>query len=410
MAYREHINKKAVTVMLISSLPKTKAQEDALRRARQLSDFKWTPIRDVPSYTRTEGNIIFRAGEELTGLPYSSVEREDRFITENVSFESFLSSIPNPYSKLYQVGHGEYGTANFGVVCNGFVRYALGIQRRVGTKCFMSIPGMNTVAKREEYTVDDIELLDVLYAYGSGKNHVILITDILRNEAGKIVQLELSEATRPLCVRRLYSVEKFYEIAKPYDLCRYAYIENIPRLDEAEDDMLWNSHIEKVTPRITVDNGNRSNYLEGDEVLLSVSSDKSDVVELFCGDELHSSRQVGASAIISLELKRGYYTARLKEDGSEVHFCVNKASVEHSVDNNIITVSADPCDRDSEIVYMDFRCKGGRMAPMVSYEELSDEEKQSGRFSRVIPENAENFKVYYKNKYGIWTHRMTKIF
>ena len=395
--------------MLNSSLPQTRAQAEVLRRARQLTDLRWTPIRDIPTYTRKEGHICFRAGEELTGFPYSSVEKEDRFIAENVSFESFLSAISNPYSKLYQVGHGEYGAPNFGVVCNGFVRYALGISRRVSTNCFMSIPGMKQVAKRQEYTVDDIELLDVLYAYGNGTNHVILITDILRNDENEIVQLELSEATRPLCVRRLFSVDDFYERVKLYDLCRYEYIESIPPLDETEDHLLWNSHIECSTPKLAVDNGNRSNYRVGEEILLSVSSDKSDVVELLCEDVLHSTYQVGAIAILPLYLPRGYYTARLRDAKDEVQFCVNQASVEHYVEDKTLTVSADPCDPHSEIVYMDFRRRGSTMAPMVSYEELTDEERKSGRFSRVIPENAENFKVYYKNKYGIWTHRMTKI-
>ena len=41
--------------------------------------------------------------------------------------------------------------------------------------------------------------------------------------------------------------------------------------------------------------------------------------------------------------------------------------------------------------------------------ELTAEEIESGVFSRKIPFDGKNFKVYYKNKYGIWTHKMTKI-
>ena len=395
--------------MLISSSPTTRAQMGVLRRAKQLTDFKWTPVKDFPAYTKKDGNFLFPAGEELTGFPYSSVEREDKFIMENVSPESFLSAIANPYSKLYQAGHGEHCASSFGVVCNSFVRYALGIPTRVSTNCFLTIPGMNLIAQRGNYTVDDIQLLDVLYAYGNGRNHVELITDIIRTEANKIVEIEVSGAIRPLCSRRRFTVERFYEEFKIFDLCRYEYIENIPYDDDATDELIWNSHIEKKRPKITVDNGNKSNYLVGDEVLLSVFSDTDDTVELFCGDTLQKSFKVGKTAIIPLNLNGGYYTAKLQTTGEAVEFCVNSASVTHSVEGNTITVCADPCDERSEILYMDFRRKGSRIAPLVSYENLTENEKKSGRFSREIPENAENFKVYYRNAYGVWTHPMKKI-
>ena len=401
-------NKKDVTNMLISSSPKTKAQEGVRMRARQLTDFKWTPLRDIPTFTRKEGNWLFEAGRELTGFPYSSVEVEDRFITENVSFESFLSAIANPHSKLYQVGHGEHGAPNFGVVCNGLVRYALGIPRRVSTKRFLTIPGMNPVAKCGAYTAEDLALFDVLYSFGNGVNHVELITDILRTETNEIAEIELSGGIRPLCARRRFTVHDFFEKFGGYDLCRYEFIESIP-YDESVNELLWNSHIEKKTPKIAVDNGNNSNYLVGDEVLLSVFSDLSDVVELLCGDTLLHTYAVGGSAMIPLTLPRGYYTARLQSSGESVSFCVNRAEVAHRVENGVITFSADPCDPNSEIVYLDFREKGNRAAPLASYEELSEEERQSGCFSRRIPQDARHYKIYYRNQYGVWTHPMTKI-
>ena len=58
---------------------------------------------------------------------------------------------------------------------------------------------------------------------------------------------------------------------------------------------------------------------------------------------------------------------------------------------------------------MDFRKPGKDVASLEKYESLSKEEKSRGIFERIIPKNAENFKVYFKNKYGVWVHRMTKI-
>lgn len=120
--------------------PTSPAQKAALARAKQLTDFRLTQIRDVPTFHRNEGQTVLKAGEAVTGFPYSSTERTDKFFTENVSIETFLSAIPNPHSKLYQPGHGRFNACNYGIVCNGLVRYAFGIPYRVSTKRWMTIP------------------------------------------------------------------------------------------------------------------------------------------------------------------------------------------------------------------------------------------------------------------------------
>ena len=394
---------------LKSTLPDTRAKKAIIARSRQLTDFKWTPIRDVPTYLRNVGNTVLPAGVEVTGFPYSSTELTDKFFAENVSFESFLSAIPNPDSKLYAPGHGAFNCCNFGIVCNGLARYAFGIARRVSTKCWATIPGMRCVAKKQEYTVDDIELCDVLYAFGEGRNHVALITDILRDENENIALMEVSEAIRPSCARRQFTPEEFYEKYKLFALWRYDLIDSVPDLDEDIDKMLRESGIEKKTPKISVDNGDKSNYLVGEDVLISVFSDEDDVVEISRGGQLIEEIKVGARAVLPRRLGRGYYVARLKNANESVEFCVNKAKIGFSVENRELSVSADPCDPQSEIVYMDFRIDGVGCASLAKYEELTDEEKQSGTFTRPIPSDGKNFKVYFRNKYGVWVHPMTKI-
>ena len=394
--------------MLISSLPKTAAEAAALRRARQLTDFRWTPLRDIPTYTKKDGNFLLPAGVEVMGFPYSSTELQDKFIGENVTVESFLSQISNPHSKLYAAGHGEHSAPNVGLVCNGLARYALGISRRVSTRCWLSIPGMKKVAERQTYTVEDMRLLDVLYAFGDGRNHVALVTDILRNESGEIVEIEVSEAIRPLCVRHRFAADEFIEKHFRYHLCRYEHLEQVPPLDEETDALLWSDRW-KETPSIAVDHGEGSNYLVGEEALLSVNSSEPDEVELIREGEIVKTYPVGGSARFPLKLERGYYTARLRGKGAEAHFCFCEAEVRYESENGILTVSADPCDRDSEILYMDFRREGVGCSAMETYEELTDSEKQSGHFARPIPPEAKHFKVYYRNAYGVWTHPMKRI-
>ena len=42
-------------------------------------------------------------------------------------------------------------------------------------------------------------------------------------------------------------------------------------------------------------------------------------------------------------------------------------------------------------------------------ERLNSIEKSTGVIERIVPNSAANFKVYFKNKYGVWVHRMTPI-
>jgi hypothetical protein len=404
-----YVSERRETTMT-QAKPTTPAQEAALARARQLTDFKWTPIRDVPTFNRSEGQTVLKAGEEVTGFPYSSTERTDKFFTENVSIETFLSTIPNPHSKLYQPGHGKFNACNYGIVCNGLVRYAFGIPYRVSTKRWMTIPGMKLIKKHGEYSVEEIKLLDVLYAFGvMNRNHVALITGITKDEQGKVAEIEVSEAIRPTCARRSFSPEKFYEKYKPFSLVRYEKLEEVPLLDAQTDKLVWESGIEKATPRITVDNGNKSNYLVGEEVIISVFSDQPDEIEIHKNGKLIEILKTASVTAFPRIFDRGYYIVKLKGKGDIVEFCVNKAEVRYQASGDVITVSADPCDEESKIAYFDFREEGDEVASLSGYEKLTDDEIKSGCFSRKIPFDGKNFKVYYKNKYGIWTHKMTKI-
>ena len=214
---------------------------------------------------------------------------------------------------------------------------------------------------------------------------------------------------RPTCRRASYTPEVFYEKYKLFSLCRYDRLGDVPPLDGQTDRLLWESGIDKITPRITVDNGNRSNYLMGEETLISVFTDGSDTVELFRDGELIKSYPVDQRAMIACKLERGYYVAKLKSVGEWVEFCVNRADISHNVKDGIITVCADPCDGKSKLLYADIRRAGTDVAALVKYEELSDEEKAGGKFSFKIPDKGENFKVYFENAFGIWTHPMTRI-
>ena len=384
-------------------------KDAALARVRLATDYKWTPVRDVPNYSRNVGNVVMPAGVEVTGFPYSGVEPNDKFLMENVSLETFLSVIPNPDSVLYQTGKGKFGTANYGIVCNGLVRYAFGIPERVSTRIWNNIPGIRTVAPKEAYSVDDMALCDVLHATNDGRNHVAIITDLVYDENGRVCEVEVSEAVRPCCTRRRFTPEEYYEKYKPFALQRYEYLDSVPPFDKGETDALMASGIDKRLPKITVDNGNKSNYLLGEPITVSVFADAPDEVVLVSNGEIVASYPVGGRAFFPLTLPRGYYTARLKNAGDEVHFAVMGAKLSHTVKGDEITVYFDACDEKSIPTHLDFRMKGEGWSSLAEWVRFTEEDKKAGCITRKIPKDGENYKVSFRNAYGIWVHPMIPI-
>ncbi len=395
--------------MLIHTEPKTEAEAAVLERSLQLTELVFTPVRELPTYMRDKGSCCLPAGKPLKGFPYASTEKTDSFITENVSIESFLSAIDNPDSKLYQPGQAQYYACNFGIVCNGLVRYALGIPYRVSTAKWETIPGMRRIADHGCYKAEDIRLLDVLYAFGEGRNHVALITDIVKDESGAVLFIEVSEAIRPTCARRSFTPMEFFEKYALFHLDRYDRIESVLPLDMRVDALVKDYKPPENPPKIAVDNGNYSNYRLGESVLLSTFLEGEGEVELIENGEIWQTFKVYGHAMITLSPARGYYELHLKGTDESVYFGVVGAETSYEISDGYITVKADPCDGESRIHYMDFRSNGHSPSPLAKYEELTEEEKDSGVITRKIPENAGSFKVYYKNEYGVWTHPLTPI-
>lgn len=402
---------------LISTQPETEAEKAVIARARQLSSFTFTPLKDIPTAISSTQHGVFEAGKEYKGFPYSSTEENDKFLCENVSFETFLSALANPDSVLYtkDMYHSSNASTYYGIVCNGLVRYCLGITQRCNTQRWLEIPGMNVVANKGEYSVDDLKLCDVLHAYGEGSNHVAIITDILRNEAGEIEKVEVVEATRSTCIRRSFYVKDFYTKWEKYKLCRYEYLDSAPSFDEEQNKILFESGIEKQQPMIAVDYGNKSNYLYGDETVISVFAEGKNTVQIICDDKIIEEIPTDGYTKLVRKLEKGYYIVKLANTEYFTEFCVCKPEITHTVENGIITVKASSQDPESKIKHFEFRGgkPGARIGGIYKMIELTDEEKESGIIVRTNPDSTDTYKAFYKvsfeNKYGIWTHPMIAV-
>lgn len=402
-------------------------KQAVIARSRLLTEFCWTPICDITTYTKKTGKTKLPAGKKLKGMLYSSTEPTDKFICENISFETFTTLVNNPDSALYTKDLGGHNNSwpFFGIVCNGLVRYALNIKRRYSTKRWMTVPGMQLIAKEGEYTVDDIELCDVILAFGKGRNHVALITDLVYDQNGKVSMVEVSEAIRPTCVRRQFTPEEYYEHFKLFALLRYAYIDSVP-LPDAEDCAFISKELITKIPDIALDYGNKTNYRTYEEVIISTFLDGENEIEIRRDEEIIEKFSINGRGKTIKKFERGYYTVTLLNTGTVLEFCVTAPEISHFVKDGIITVKVNPHDNNSVISHFEFREKP-RTAQGVDYQqavvefynpccaslsklcELTEEEKQTGVFSREIPSDAANFKVNFINKYGMWTHTMIEL-
>jgi hypothetical protein len=239
---------------------------------------------------------------------------------------------------------------------------------------------------------------------------VALVTDILKDESGAIREIEVSDAVRPSCHRVRYDLDAFFEKWKLFHLDRYDYLDSVPPVNEADAALLRDYADGSAPNPIVVDNGDFSNYLLGQIAVISTFTEGEDTVEIIRDGEIVEAYDISGRTMRSFEpTARGYYTARLKNNGAEVHFAFLYAKTSYTVDNGSITVTADPCDEKSEIHYMDFRVSGESPSALAKYEVLTEEEKSGGVITRKIPSDAGSFKVYYRNPYGIWTHPLTPI-
>jgi hypothetical protein len=220
---------------------------NAIKRARQMTDIKWTPKFDIPhryfgSYGPSGHTFRlyggFKAGTEYTGLPYS----EHRWIGSTWPFAAFMTSLWSDKTHLATFvpgsGSSDYADSTFyGVVCAVLVSYAI---NRPVTKSnsFLHVNGISEIGAITGSNIDSIKLGDIMYT----PTHVTIITDIIKDEDGHVTDVEISEATSGglenwndlwgkyggLCRRVMYKKTEFLDRASGFSLCRYAYIADVP--------------------------------------------------------------------------------------------------------------------------------------------------------------------------------------
>jgi len=199
---------------LTYDIPASRGMENVLKRAAQLVELRWSPASPLKTNSRGYVQVASEPSPGLpyySGVPYSSVRVEDRFVGLDVSFKTFCSALAEPTSLLYTYDVSDPASDDYhinikntylyyGTVCSGLVCYALDTPVHYSTWEIGTCPHFQAV--------DTPALGDVLVTTkpdGSTGGHIRIITGIARNEQGELAHIEVTEGNYPVPAREWYA-------------------------------------------------------------------------------------------------------------------------------------------------------------------------------------------------------------
>ena len=116
-------------MLLYHDIPSSKGVENALRRAKQMAEVEYTPVKRLPIVEKclnSDGTQRYIENHSPVGFPirgmiYSSVRRNEKYLGFNVSLETFITAVSNPNSVVYTrpiKGTGQHVHNYYGIVCS----------------------------------------------------------------------------------------------------------------------------------------------------------------------------------------------------------------------------------------------------------------------------------------------------
>ncbi len=173
--------------------------QNTANRARILSQVRWTPVADTMP-NRSGG--FFQKGKEYTGVPYSSVKSDGRYIGFDIGLRTFLAAVENPLSVLYTeslAGKVSNAAAFYGTVCSSYTSYALGcaipeVSRRQGPDIS---EGVVLVAPQSAQAAQVGDVIYTPHATETSGSHVEMVTALTKDEKGCVISIRVEESRPP---------------------------------------------------------------------------------------------------------------------------------------------------------------------------------------------------------------------
>ena len=196
----------------LHTVPKNYGVLNAIRRARQLTDVKWTPDFDITrifvgmrdSLSDPHGAAyygLFKSDTEYKGAPYHSGAK---YIGIDAPIDAFITSAEN-INSVIGTGQSESSPADrlsyYGTACDTLVSYVYYLPH-VQAGYFETLNGLSLIATiSANFDYSKIELADLLFS----TSHVAIISDIVKDENGNVIYIEVSDAARSASITQILS-------------------------------------------------------------------------------------------------------------------------------------------------------------------------------------------------------------
>ena len=425
---------------LIHDIPAHKGIENGIKRAKQMTDFRWTPVKDLPAVDTFTGMNREREYHSFRlvpwfpqkGMVYSSVLKTQKFVGFNVSFETFVSALSDPESVLYKYDVDGQGRKNancwYGVVCSCFVSYVLDMKERWICRTWPTVKNVTCLGKPD---VNELRLLDIVL---NVKRHIAIITDILRDENGDVQRIEVSESTLPFCRATYFTPEEVrgawydreFQIYRKSDLEGIRYIPSPFVKVEADPErgIEGDPDLEpvRINRDILPDQGNRSNYKQSQEIILDLLKESWDGVEITAEDgekAVYAAEEHKVTVPMDSPMHRpGFYTAKAicRKTGETSEPCayavtgltLTAAEGDTSTDaeapasvrsgQKLEIRFANPCPDQLDMIYIHEVTNSGERKRFA----ITEEDRRKGSVTIEFPEVESVYFVFLSadNKYG----------
>jgi hypothetical protein len=252
-------------------------QQKSVEYAGIMSRVKWTPVAD--GMPKRGGHFI--AGTEYTGVPYSSVKHVGRYIGFDIYLKTFLAAVENPQSVLYTENlYGKVSNAEcyYGKVCSSYTSYAL----QCGIWYVSKVHGPEFragVTIVEPQSAQAAQPGDIIYtppAKKNGGSHVELVTEVVRNEDGKVTHVRIEESRPETTSNTLRSASAFdaHLASRNRELYRITDLDAWREGNKAESFLFPNYEDDSASPQINrvllLDRGDWVPYHRGQPVKINI--------------------------------------------------------------------------------------------------------------------------------------------
>ena len=401
-------------------IPESIGVQNALRRAQQLAQLRWTPVKPFPAIVSsgidgTDTHKVFlKEWRPQTGANYAAVGfQNEKYVGVNVSLETFMTALSNPNSVLYtrpQHGRNRLTAAYYGTVCSEFVSYVMDLPFHIDCPQWPCLEG---ITKVNPEPLENLKLCDIL---NEAKTHTALITGIERDSSGKVTSITVTESTPPQVISTTFRPQEFigYWLERGYEVLRYDKVHAVTYAPDPWVHLEGDPDTEMPVPNpvLMPDFGNKANYRLGETVTLSVFDSRYTHILLQRAEDAPVTLLVPADGNVTVcPDAPGYYRAfavNADEQSQPVEFCVTEASV--TTDRTIYA--------SGETVRVSFSCPSGdelvgwmvKTATDAKYRGYLRAEDGSLSDTALLPAGDYYIIAHYRNRYGVYTATPTPVF